>query len=155
MYNFNYKYLYAKFMTTYLPDYNATWVPNESRRTVSITYNGEKMDIARVVRPTLLMYQAQESGPAKLVASTSMEYRWKKTETNGTMFVDSAMHIEAKGAISNFFAKHPYLHYRDIVNTNPIQYLSGDDCYFWGENGMYLNWQNITMKTVDWYGTNA
>ena len=95
-YNFN--YLYANFIDTFMPDYQSGW----NSMVVNITTNGIQKAYSRLCTPGLFLFDGSGDAP-RLVASFEAEYYYDDMVNE-----DSVQFDAWNDAVTELFAKNPY-----------------------------------------------
>ena len=110
-YNFN--YLYAQFLTEYLPTYVSEWnvLPANTPK-ISITSNGAAKEYTRMCVPNMMMFNGEGEGKAALAGLCEAEYSWTNVSVEG-----SVENVEWTEAVSKVFESNPYHIYNPIPDA--------------------------------------
>ena len=99
---YNYNYLYARFLNSYLSDYKSEW----NYGTV-LTIDGESY--TKMCVPNMMMFNGEGQGKAELVGLAEAEYTYANTSVEG-----NPQNVEWTNAIKAIFDKDPYAYYAPL-----------------------------------------
>ena len=106
---YNYNFLYAQFLTQYLPNYKSEW---NYGVTLSITSNNETKDYTKMCVPNIMLFKGEGEGKATLAALAEAEYSWANVSVEG-----SVENVEWTEAVSKVFEANPYHIYNPIPDA--------------------------------------